>query len=184
MRRQSRQTRRGFSLLEVVLASVLLSLVAASVVGTITFINKAEEGRRHRLVAFEVANRLLLMYLDDEKAITQSPEINPNLVIRQDGYDFRWTIAYEPVTVEGEFVADSGFSNGVRMLRLSVYGSKDDGVPTDRIAEVTRLYHTLHQSLTESKLSSRQRTMNDAAMRALNMAREGGGPPPSGGGRR
>ena len=58
---------RGLTLLEVVLAVVMLGMVATSVMSAVAFVLGTEGRSRKILAATEVANRLILTHLDDKK---------------------------------------------------------------------------------------------------------------------
>lgn len=60
---------RGAALLEVVLAVLILGLVTSSISGALAFVYKRERQETLRLAANEIANRLILQYLDDETVI-------------------------------------------------------------------------------------------------------------------
>ncbi len=182
-----RSARRGFTLLEVVLASVLLMLVTASIVTAVSSINRAEEGRRRRLAAYEVANRLMLMFVDDENSI-KGPDLNPDREYEDFGYTFRWSIERQPVRVEGpsDSVTSAQLFNALELVRMRVHvgirGNNNVVMRGEELAQVSRFYHTLHQSLTENHQDSRQRTAAQAAARALDLARQQGGGGGSGSG--
>lgn len=57
------------TLLEVILAVVMLGLVTASIAGTLAFTFRLERQEDLRLGAYELANRLILQYLDDDTVI-------------------------------------------------------------------------------------------------------------------
>lgn len=64
-----RRRARGVALLEVILAVLILGLVTSSITGALAFVYKQERQADLRLAANEIANRLLLQYLDDETVI-------------------------------------------------------------------------------------------------------------------
>jgi len=66
MRRAQVTTRRALTILEIVFAVVLLSLVTASVMGALASVQAVEVRDRQRLGAYELANRLVLQWLDDK----------------------------------------------------------------------------------------------------------------------
>jgi type II secretory pathway pseudopilin PulG len=57
------------TLLEVLLAVLLMSFAAAAIMRAISSIATMESNGRKRLQAFEIANRLILQFLDDEDAM-------------------------------------------------------------------------------------------------------------------
>lgn len=93
-----RSAARGLTLLEVMFAVVLLTLVAISVSSTISFLVRVQADDRQRLGAYELANRKILEYLDDAKSIgapvrTLSP---PQEIY---GFRYRWQLDDNPVTM-------------------------------------------------------------------------------------
>jgi type II secretory pathway pseudopilin PulG len=61
----SRSARRGLTFIETICAVAMLGLVTAAVIGAFNSIIMQQERERHRLGAMELANRLILQYLDD-----------------------------------------------------------------------------------------------------------------------
>src|SRR5262249_32127490 len=74
-------------MIEVVLASVLLALVAIASSTTISFLVRCQTDDRRRLGGYELANRKILEYLDDEKSIG-SPSAPQELY----GFRYRWDL--------------------------------------------------------------------------------------------
>lgn len=141
--------RRGTSFLEVVLASVLLAVVATSVVSALSFISRAEIRQKQQLAAFEVASRLMLQFLDDPEAMPQQS------AHYDDGtYKFRWSFVAEPVEIAstpgGLFggVTTShgqGAFSATKVMRARVFDAIPDGVGGyaygEQLAELTRPYN-------------------------------------------
>jgi len=194
---KTKRSRRGFTLLEVVLATLLLALVAVGVATTIAFINKAEEGRQRRLAGFEVASRLMLMFVDDDDSIN-TPEINPGKPYDDFGYSFVWEVRKDDVTVENEDGSNAAQSDnrpgstaapffaGIHLVTISVYAAADrNGQPGrgDKLAEVSRLWHETGGLLTERRSNdSRKRNASKLAQRALELVQRAGRPSGRGGG--
>ena len=91
-----RRGRRGVTLLEAVLAVILLGLVTASISSSLAFVYTQERQDELRLAAHEIANRLLIQYLDDESVIT-------GMRGRPLDYGtsrFRWTLDIERVSMQ------------------------------------------------------------------------------------
>lgn len=84
----------GLALLEVVAATALLGLITVGIFGAATFAVKAEQRRRQTLAAHEVANRLLIVALDDERNLP-----NPQAVYNDGQFDFRWELIKIPMPV-------------------------------------------------------------------------------------
>lgn len=57
--------RRGMTFLEIVVASAMLGVVAAAMFGVFSFVTASQWREQRRLAATEVANRLILQYLDN-----------------------------------------------------------------------------------------------------------------------
>src|SRR5262245_45741623 len=68
-RRGAARVARAMTLLEVVLAVVLLGLISAAITGTMTFAARMDARADERLSAYEIANRLVLQYLDQRTAL-------------------------------------------------------------------------------------------------------------------
>lgn len=90
--------RRGMTFLEVVAATALMAIVAASIFGVFGFVAASQSRDMQKLAAMEVANRLILAYLDDpvnmpdpNKTVDYGP---PEAPLR-----FRWDYREEPVVV-------------------------------------------------------------------------------------
>jgi prepilin-type N-terminal cleavage/methylation domain-containing protein len=93
-RRRVIPARRGFSFLEVVAAAALLGVVAASLVGVTGFVATGQARQAQRLAAAELANRLILMYLDDPTDMPKGRapiQYGPNL--------YRWEYVEQPITL-------------------------------------------------------------------------------------
>ena len=93
-RRRTHHGDRGMTLLEVLLAVLMLCLASAVVMGAISSLTSIEARGRRRLAAYEVANRLMLQRLDDEKAMP--PQSVP---IAYGNYRFFWDLEEVPATM-------------------------------------------------------------------------------------
>jgi hypothetical protein len=94
--RRSPRCAPGLSLLEVVLSVVMLTGVATSIMSAIAYVERADARDKRRLAAHEIANRLILQWLDDSK---QMPE--PNLPIAYgDSYQFFFELSVTQVRME------------------------------------------------------------------------------------
>ena len=87
-------SRRGLTFLETLFASALLALVAAAVFGALSFVLGRQHHEQRTLAAYELANRIILQYLDDPE---QLPD--PSLPLEYGKDRFRWTLNVDPVTV-------------------------------------------------------------------------------------
>jgi len=146
-----RWSRRGISLIEVIMASVLLTVIASAVVGGITTVVTADSRNQQRLESLELANRLLLQYVDDQDAM---PSEATHITQGQGVY--RWTIRTSPVvltmpqaSVIDKPVAGAGANtiDKVRFLAVSVYAGVPDGMGGyaygERVCTLTRMHHPL-----------------------------------------
>lgn len=142
------KSRRGMTLLEVVLATALLATVGAVVSSVLSQVARGEQQRRQRLHAYEVANRLILQYLDDPKMMP-----NPRVPYEDGVYRFRLTVDEVPVEIrepERSSVALPTRKEGQNILRstivldVRVYECFDDGVGGtvfgQQLARITRPY--------------------------------------------
>lgn len=94
--RRSARCAPGLSLLEVVLSVVMLTGVATSIMSAIAYVERSDARDKRRLAAHEIANRLVLQWLDDSKAM---PE--PHLPIAYgDRYQFFFELSVTPVVME------------------------------------------------------------------------------------
>ena len=137
--------RRGSTLLEVVLAAVLLAGVALAIFSTLGFLQRSEDRRERTAAAYEVASRLLLQYLDDK---SQMPSESEPIADGGGRYRFRFTVRPEPVTIESAASTDGGqMLNQTTLVRATVYRGVDAGPagiqPGEQLAQLTRLYNPM-----------------------------------------
>lgn len=86
---------RALTLVEVLLSVALLGLAIGVVMSAVSSIAGMEGNGRKRLAAFEVANRLMLQYLDDPK---QMPD--KNLAIEYGDKKFYWELDETPAVMK------------------------------------------------------------------------------------
>jgi type II secretory pathway pseudopilin PulG len=135
---------RAMTLLEVVLAVLLLALVATSVLSVISSINIMETNNKQRLAAYEVANRVMLMYFDDAKKMPDKTE-----AITYGAYRFFYdlTILNAAMEVNDRQAAGSGSSLNAlgryRFINVTVSDAIDRGdglyLPGEPVASLSRL---------------------------------------------
>jgi len=94
MRPGGRFARHGLTFLETVCAAALLALVAATILGAFNTMMADQERQRHRLGAAEVANRLILQYLDDKTALPSQA-----LPVAYAGERYRWSLTETPARI-------------------------------------------------------------------------------------
>ncbi len=87
---RKRPSHAGLTLLEVVVATAMLAILASAVLGAMTFMESYHAYSRHRLEATEVAHRLVTQYIDNQDLMP--PE---NLPIQQGDSLYRWTMREE-----------------------------------------------------------------------------------------
>lgn len=128
-----RSTRRGLTLLETVLASVILSLAAASVVVAVGGITSGQERQLRKLEAAELANRLMIIFMDDEHELRAMPR-----VVEYGSRRYRWDVSEADVMLDPAKTGDdSRRAFGVERFRgvaINVWLSEESGgeaVPTD-----------------------------------------------------
>src|SRR4051812_48077688 len=80
------------TLLEVVGAVVMLAVITAGVFQAVGFVLNASAREQERLGAVGLANRLVLLYLDDEDHMP-----SPSLPLDYEQYQYRWTLTVDPV---------------------------------------------------------------------------------------
>lgn len=116
--RRRYQSRRGVSFVESVLAVVLLSMVGATLAGAVSFMARSQKRLDRNLGASELANRLILQYMDDRESLPDR-----SLPIEYDVDRYRWTLEEAPVQfVFDNQVADDSASvgNGVSLNRIKL----------------------------------------------------------------
>lgn len=125
------QSRRGATLIEAVLATVLLGMVGATLASAVSYMNASQRRMQQRLGASELANRLMLQYMDDQDAMP-----NKTLPIEYDIDLYRWTLDVEPVEfsmAEPAVEDDAGdFGSGInfdriRLVSIRVWLSEESG---------------------------------------------------------
>lgn len=109
-------SRRGLTFLEVVAAAAMLGMLAAVVFGGFSSMLSAQERQQRRLACMELANRLVLQFIDDPTAMpaTSSP-------IMYAGTQYRWDMTREAIQFEHamqEVAAERSASATLRLDRL------------------------------------------------------------------
>lgn len=176
--RRSRAAARGLTLLEVVLASALLAMVASTVFGAFHFMMSRQQVERQHLLASELANRLMLQYLDEKSTLP-----DPSLPLASSGDRFRWELRADPVIlrpVEPEKPAENAqpargmpLLQRVKQVTVRVWLSEEsggeysfvEGLPS---AKLTRLVYPMAGRNPDSfnKLLDNLRN-SDSKMRSL-----------------
>lgn len=91
-------TRRGFTFLEAVLGMALLGILASAIFGVLGYAWRVETEARQTLAAAEVANRVMISYLDDTTSRDDLPER-----IDYEQQRFRWSIETRTAALRDTF---------------------------------------------------------------------------------
>jgi prepilin-type N-terminal cleavage/methylation domain-containing protein len=142
-----RQTRpatdRGLTLLETVLAVVILGLIAAAITGAISTAESMNTRARQTLAAHELAHRLILIALDDRDRLPAE-----TLPLEYGAFRFMWDRSEEPVRMS---VSDAQTSRGsapqalsrFRLLNVKIYAAEGDSPQPYKgivMASLSRVY--------------------------------------------
>ncbi len=187
--RRSARRASGLTLLEVVLAVVMLSGVTASIMSAIAYVERGDARDRRRLAAYEVANRLVLQWLDDSKAM---PE--PWLPIAYgDRYQFFFELSITPATMvlnERQGGAGETTLQGLDRYRIVAVRimDADESDPrrarpsTDELALIWRVYDPAASRNPDSTTRFGKNTENILSL--INLVLGGAGAGETGGGGR
>jgi len=138
----------ALTFLEVVAAVALLAILASAVSSAFTFMHTRFRRERQILGAYELANRMMLQYLDDPAAMPDS-----SLAISYGAEEFRWTVHEDPVVFTPAVAMQNTGIDGrerrlamdrLRQVSLAVWLAENSGgslAPSTEVphAEVTRL---------------------------------------------
>lgn len=111
-------SRRGMSFLETVAAAAILALLASVILGGFESMMGGQHRQRHRLACAELANRLILQYLDDKSALPSE-----SAPIGYDGERYRWEMRETParlVPSRPEVAAERSGASGLTPDRMSI----------------------------------------------------------------
>jgi hypothetical protein len=128
--RQARRVaaaRRGITLLEVILAVLLLALTVAAVTGAISAILGMEAEGRKRLEAYEICNRIMLQFLDDEDGLP-----GKSLPITYGDHKYFWDLDKTPARMVINKKQESGGANlqaldRFMLVGVTVYDANENG---------------------------------------------------------
>ena len=140
------RTRRGLTLLETVLAVLLLTLVTTAIMSAVGFVLGTEGRARKRLAANEVANRLVLQYLDDKHDMPDRSR-----PIDYGEYRFVWDIDVADVSMELNPIARRNASPGAdatlsrfKVIRATIYDTEittsGAAMRIEQLAAISRVY--------------------------------------------
>jgi len=108
------------TLIEAVLATTLLAIASGSLFSAVGYLWKAQTKQQHYLGAAEVANRLILQYLDDK---TKMP--SPAQTLDYGNFSYRWRLDVDPITLE----MPAGVSEAGRVARAELEGQSRQNRP-------------------------------------------------------
>ena len=124
------QARRGLTFLEAILAVVLLAMVTVTLSSAVSFMSQSQRRMDQRLGAAELANRLILQYMDERDSLPDR-----SLPIEYDMDRYRWTLEESAVKFEFDNQRDddnnnvgSGVSlNRIKLITIKVWLGADSG---------------------------------------------------------
>ena len=122
--------RRGVTFLEAVLSVVLLSMVVTTLSSAVSFFSQAQKRMDLKLGAGELANRLILQYMDEQDSLPDR-----SLPIEYDVAYYRWSIQIDPVRFEfdNQVNDDNGSVGGgvslnrIKLITIKVWLAADSG---------------------------------------------------------
>lgn len=114
-------TRRGLTMLETVLACVLMAMIATTLVAGLGYVHASHRRQQRILGAAEVANRIVLQYLDDKDSLPS--DALPVAYGAQGDFRYYWKIQKQKVSLKAArpgASSDSTRVNGVTADRLEI----------------------------------------------------------------
>jgi len=140
--------RRGFGFLEIVAATTLLALLAATLTAALGAVRAGEARAQAMLASAELAHRVIVMHLDDADSLP-----NPGLPIEYDGRLYRWRLQQQNITIvpigDGAPEASAAAVGRFRRLIVTVWlapesgGAFDPDQPGSGAVTLTRIYDQL-----------------------------------------
>lgn len=193
MRTSPTHLRAGLSLLEVVFATALLGLLVMATMAAISYVQAAQMREQRMLAANELANRLVLMYIDDPN----SPWNEGDILTWGNGEKYRWELIRSSIEVNSAVqppveasATPSMTMSGVHLLRARVWLDAESGgtaqfALTTPHAELSRLMSPMANA-TRPDTSQRMFETYGASREYFESGRLSGwrgrdGAPPSGG---
>lgn len=123
------RARRGLTFLEVVLASVLLGMLAATAVSAMSYVIGTQERAQRKLQALEVASRLMMIYMDDPAELKGLE----GQLVPYAGLKYRWNMEKTEVTPIPARLPEGANANTFQTLarmdnvRIRAWLSEDSG---------------------------------------------------------
>lgn len=143
-------SRRGLTFLEVVLATVILASVVAVTMTALNVIYGQSERQMAREGAMELANRLMIIFLDDENELKRQPRS-----LEFEGRRYNWSSREDAVgvlpVIEGESARAIKSAERLRNVEINVWlaqGSdgSDQPDPAAPSARVVRLVDVIYMN--------------------------------------
>ncbi len=145
------------TLLEVVAAIAIVALLCSTVLGAVSYMQSIELRQTHALACGELANRMMLQYLDDKTAMP-----SPMTPLEYGAHRYRWSASESPVGFQAVEAQPTGASNAptgrtgrstippekrYRLVTVTVWLSEEsggamqleEGVPNARIGRLIDL---------------------------------------------
>lgn len=117
--------RAGFTLLEAVLAVTLLAMIAAVLLSGMSNLWRQQARQQQALGAAELANRLMLQFLDDRRSLPSIAE-----PLRYGPYEYAWAIDERPIRVE------ENANIQLKREARAAAGTRIAGAGLDRLGEI------------------------------------------------
>lgn len=103
------RARRGMTFLEVVAAVAVLALMTGTVLGAVSLVQGMQLRQTHTLACAELANRMMLQYLDDKSSVP-----SPITPLEYGAHRYRFSLAESSVGfVSAESTSDTGATQRV-----------------------------------------------------------------------
>lgn len=182
MRTRPANLRTGLTLLEVVFAMALLGLLVMSTMAAISYVQTAQAREQRMLAASELANRLILMYIDDPN----SPWNEGDTITWSTGEKYRWELIRsnieltDAVTPSTETNAPSiDLRAGLHLIRARVWLDSESGgtmqfAMTTPHAELARLINPMANLTRPDTMKRMQETYGSEATRFIQSGRING----------
>ena len=141
--RRSAPSRRGLTLLEILLAVVMLVLVTTSITAAISSITAMEARSRKRVAACELANRLILQYLDEEETL---PSTSLPMDYGKERYFYELTPWQSRMQINKKQEGVGSNLQGLaryRVVRVTVYEAEMEGdypIKGQELATIERIF--------------------------------------------
>jgi len=119
--------RRAVTFIEVIFSVAALALMAATIMSALNFVHMRQRSEQRRLGAAEMANRLVLTFLDTNAHFDPEGKMpNPNLPIAYADDLYRWEMEISEIRIEES-----------RAIREALDGASRSPVSRDRFKQLT-----------------------------------------------